>query len=211
MQSKTAKNLFIGITGGIGSGKSLVCSYFEELGCKIFYADEIARELYSTNKKLYKALVKSFGGRILDKDRKAISFEKLRKVVFANIRNQKRVNSIVHPFVIEELVQRSKKTRAKIILVEAALIFESGFDKYLDYTVEVFSFIKMRIRRIKRRNKNLTIKDIRSIIKLQMPEKEKVERADFIINNNCDKRSLQREVKLLYRVLTNINPKKDKS
>jgi dephospho-CoA kinase len=205
MQSKTAKNLFIGITGGIGSGKSLVCSYFEKLGCKIFYADEIARKLYSTNRALHKALVKAFGGRILDEDRTAISFEKLRRVVFANIRNQKRVNSIVHPFVIEELVQRSKKTRARFILVEAALIFESGFDKYLDYTVEVFSPVSQRIKRVKNRNPKLTVKDIRSIIKLQMPENEKVERADFIINNNRDKRSLQREVKLLYQVLKNIN------
>jgi dephospho-CoA kinase len=207
MRNRTAgKKLFIGITGGIGSGKSLVCGFFEKLGCKIFYADEIARSLYLTCKPLRNALIKEFGMGILDDRSNGIDLDKFRKLVFSSGRNQKRVNSIVHPFVIEELIKRSKKLRTKIILVEAALIFESGFEKYLDYTVEVFSPVIMRIKRVKKRSPKLTLKDIRLIIKLQMPEKEKVDRADFIIQNNKDIKSLRKEVFLLHRAFLQLLP-----
>jgi len=206
MQSKAGKKkLFIGITGGIGSGKSLVCSYFEEFGCRIFYADELAREMYITSKPLRDALVKEFGESITDEKRN-ISLEKFRRIVFASERNQKRVNRIVHPFVIDELMRRTGKLNARFILVEAALIFESGFDKYLDISVEVFSPIKQRIHRVKKRNPKLTLKDIRSIIKLQMPDKEKSSMADFIINNNSDKNHLRREVRGLYKVFQQLLP-----
>lgn len=207
MRSKTGKKkLFIGITGGIGSGKSLVCSYLEKLGCRIFYADELAREMYLTSRLLRDALVKEFGMSIMDEKKTNVSLEKLRRIVFASGRNQKRVNRIVHPFVINELIRRTGKPNAKFILVEAALIFESGFDKYLDLTVEVFSPIKQRMQRVKKRNPKLALKDIRSIIELQMPEKEKVERADFIINNNSDKNHLRREVNGLYTVFQQLLP-----
>jgi dephospho-CoA kinase len=205
MQSKhSKKKLFIGITGGIGSGKSLVCSYFKELGCRIFYADEIARNLYFTSKTLLNALVREFGKNILDGKTKGISIEKFRNIVFASERNQTRVNRIVHPFVIKEIIRLTEKLKARIILVEAALIFESGFDKYLDYTVEVFSPVKLRIQRVRRSRSKLTVKDIRSIIKLQMPEKEKLLKADFILRNSGSKIALRKEVKALYRVFLSL-------
>jgi dephospho-CoA kinase len=205
MQSKHGrKKLFIGITGGIGSGKSLVCSYFKELGCRIFYADEIARNLYFTSRTLLNALVGEFGKGILDSKTKGISIEKFRNIVFASERNQARVNSIVHPFVIKEIIRLTEKLKARIILVEAALIYESGFDKYLDYTVEVYSPVKLRIQRVRRSRNKLTVKDIRSIIKLQMPEKEKLLKADFILRNSGSKIALRKEVKALYRVFLSL-------
>lgn len=162
--------------------------------------------MYLTSKPLRNALVREFGIGILDTKRKNIALDKFRGIVFASERNQKRVNRIVHPFVIDELNLRAKKLKAKMILVEAALIFESGFDKYLDYTVEVFSPVYTRIKRVKKRNPKLTISEIRSIIKLQMNEKEKVERADFIIQNSKDISSLREEVSHLYRVFLQLLP-----
>ena len=196
------KKLFVGVTGGIGSGKTLVCSYLEELGCKIFYADELARRMYLTSKELRTALVKEFGKTILDK-KNNISFDRLRQIVFSSEKNQKRVNNIVHPFVIAELIRRAKSDKSKIIIVEAALIFESGFDKYLDLTVEIFSSVKTRVERVKKRKK-LTVSQIKSIIKLQMPENEKTRRADFVIKNHSSKMDLRKKVQFLYFILNQL-------
>ena len=203
MQSKPGKKkLLIGITGGIGSGKSLACKYFKQFGCRIFYADDIAKELYITNTKLRKALVKKFGKRITD-SKGNLDFFEFRKVVFSSTANQERVNKIVHPFVISEILERAKNSESKLIIIEAALIFESGFDKFLDYTIVVFSTIKIRIQRIRKRNR-LSIRDIRSIVKLQMSEKEKMEKADFVLKNNSSPAQLRKKVKFIYSILINI-------
>jgi dephospho-CoA kinase len=201
MPSKRSK-LLIGVTGGIGSGKSLVCGYFKELGGEIFYADKIARELYSANKKLKAELVKTFENKILDEN-KNISFTEFRKIVFKSDANQKRVNGIVHPFTIKEILERTRKSKSKLVFIEAALIFESGFDKYLDYTVEVYATVDKRIARVRQRN-NLSVSTIKSIIKLQMPEKEKVEKADFVIKNNSAKSELRKKTEFVYSLLNTI-------
>jgi dephospho-CoA kinase len=204
MQNKQdKKKLLIGITGGIGSGKSLACIYFEKLGCKIFYADDIAKELYVSNRALRNKLVKHFGKRILDKTGN-IDFFEFRKVVFSSTVNQQRVNSIVHPFVIDEIIRKSKIHKSRLIIIEAALIFESGFNKYLDYTIMVSSTVKNRIDRIRKRNE-LSLRVIRSIMKLQMPEKEKLAKADFVIKNDSAPPALQKKVNFLHTVLNNLN------
>lgn len=197
MQNK--HSLIIGITGGIGSGKSLACEYFEKLGCKIFYADEIAKNLYFSNKKLRAELVKQFGEKILNENG-LLNFPEFRKIVFKSDANQKRVNKIVHPFVISEILSQSKKARSKIVIVEAALIYESGFEKYNDYTILIYSNIKNRTNRVQKRSK-LSKSVIKLIMKLQMPENEKRQKADIVIENDGTKIDLQRKVKFVYGVL----------
>jgi dephospho-CoA kinase len=197
MQNK--QSLIIGITGGIGSGKSLACEYFQKLGCKIFYADEIAKNLYFSDKKLRAALVKQFGKNILD-NKGLINFPEFRKIVFKSDANQKRVNKIVHPFVISEILAQAKKSKSKIVIVEAALIFESGFEKYNDYTILIYSNTANRTERVQKRSK-LSKVLIKSIMKLQMPENEKKKKADIIIENDGTKRELQKKVKFVFGVL----------
>ncbi|MFI5211944.1 MAG: dephospho-CoA kinase, partial [Ignavibacteria bacterium] len=97
-----SKKLVIGITGGVGSGKSVACKYFEKLGYRVIYADVVAKELYKTNKNLRALLVKEFGKGILDSSGR-ISYINARKIIFSKKSNIKRVNSIVHPFVIDEI------------------------------------------------------------------------------------------------------------
>jgi dephospho-CoA kinase len=196
MRSKSGK-LLVGVTGGIGSGKSLACKYFAQLGCKIFYADDIAKEMYVTNPRLKKALIRQFGKKILDENNN-LDFSEFRKVVFSSTANQDRVNKIVHPFVISEIIKRAESSKSRLVVIEAALIFESGFNKYLDYTIEVFSTIKNRIERIRKRNK-LSIRDIKSIIRLQMPEKE-----DFVLKNDSTPPQMRKKVKFIYNLLNNI-------
>lgn len=197
-----SRKLLVGVTGGIGSGKSLVCEYFQKCGGEIFYADKIARDQYITNIKLRNELVKNFGNKILDENNQ-LSLPKFREIVFKGDANQKRVNRIVHPFVVNEILIISKKSNSPLVFIEAALIFESGFDKYLDYTIEVFATVKNRIKWVKNRSK-LSIKLIRSIMKLQMPEREKLQRADFVIKNELTKAKLKKQVMFLYGVLKEI-------
>ncbi|RPI12943.1 MAG: dephospho-CoA kinase [Ignavibacteriae bacterium] len=196
------KRLFIGVTGGIGSGKSLACEYFEKYGCKVFYADEIAKQLYHENEELKLELVKQFGEKIIGYNGD-IDFNEFRQIVFKSDANQKRVNKIVHPFVIKEILSRADKAKAKIIIKEAALMFESGSYKYNDYNILIYSNAKIRIERVKKK-RGLPAAIIKSIMKLQMPEREKKELADFIVNNNLTKRDLEKKVRFLVEVFKMI-------
>lgn len=202
MQNNKHTKLLIGVTGGIGSGKSLACEYFQKLGCEIYSADDIAKELYWSNNKLKKELVKQFGYGILD-DKKNISFPEFRKIVFSSDANQNRVNKIVHPFVISEILERAGDYPGKLVVIEAALIFESGFDKYLNYTIVIFSSVKNRIERVRKRS-TLSVKDVKSIMKLQMPENEKKAKADFVIKNDSTPHELQKKVNFIFSVLNKL-------
>jgi len=205
MQSKRARKklknriVLLGVTGGIGSGKTAVCSFLKQMGCSVYHADDIAKQLYIDNVPLRRKLVKLFGTRIHD-NKKDISVEKLRKLVFSNKYNQQRVGRIVHPFVISELMKRIKSDESNFIVIEAALIFETNFDKYLDYTILIRSNVKTRIKRISERN-HITGNNVKKIIKLQMPEKEKTEKADFVIPNNGNINELKKNVKLVFQTI----------
>ena len=200
MQSKNRpKKILLGVTGGIGSGKTVVCKFLKQMGCSIYHADDIAKRLYKKNVSLKKKLIKSFGAGVLD-NKERISLLKLRKLVFSSKLNQRRVGMIVHPFVISEIMKRINLDRKSFIVVEAALIFETNFDKYLDYTILVYSDIKKRVKRVVKRN-NITGSDVKKIIKLQIPEKEKIKKADFVVSNNCSINELKRNVRLVFKAI----------
>ncbi len=194
-----AKKLVIGVTGGIGAGKSLACKYFEELGCKVFYADDAAKKLYVTNKALKNKLISEFGKDILEKNK--ISLNRLRELVFNNSKVQKRVNKIVHPFVFVQFAKFVKNSAAKIIIHEAALIFESGLNKKVDFVINISSNQKNRIERIRKRN-NMTLSGIKYIMWMQLSEKERNERADFIVKNDGTQAQLKKEIQLMYKILS---------
>ena len=170
LQKLKNKKLVIGVTGGIGAGKSLACRYFEDLGCKVFYADSAAKELYNTNKALKHKMISEFGKEILENNR--VSLVKIRALILNNRNNQKRVNKIVHPFVFEEFDKFVKKRSSGILIHEAALIFESGLNKKLDHVINISASKKIRTRRIRKRS-GLTVSTIRNIMSLQLSEKEK--------------------------------------
>ncbi len=194
--------IFVGVTGGIGSGKSVVCDYLKKLGCKIIKADEIAKQLYRKNEKLKRALKSEFGKVIYDKDEN-VSIDKLREVTFINCKIQKRVNEIVHPFVIKSILDSYNKIKRGIVVNEAALIFESGFDKYLDLVVMVSSPKELRIKRVIKRS-GLTLKEIEKIISLQLTDKEKIKLSDIIIRNNGTKTQLKQNVNKFSHILRNL-------
>lgn len=189
----------VGLTGGIGSGKSEVCSHLAQRGFKVISADLLAKELYNKNKKLAAALVKRFGKDIINFKGK-ISLAKMRELIFSNKKNYFDTNKIVHPVVIKHLAQMIKKCKENLIIIESAILFESSFDKYLDYVVMVYSNKQNRIKRIMRRD-GASKKDVEKIMKHQMDERKKIEKADFVIINNKSLDGLSREIELFIKIL----------
>jgi len=192
----------IGITGGIGSGKSEVCSYLSKRGFYVLSADLLAKELYNKDKKLASALVKRYGNDILN-FKKKINLARLRDVIFASKKNYLDANKIVHPVVIKHLASLIKKARNKLIIIESAILFESSFDKYLSYVVMVYSNKLNRIKRIMLRD-GASRKDVEKIMKYQMEEKKKIEKANFVLVNNKSLDGLSEEIELLIKVLNAI-------
>jgi dephospho-CoA kinase len=198
-----SKKLVIGITGGVGSGKSVACKYFEKLGYRVIYADVVAKELYKTNKNLRDLLVEEFGKGILDSSGR-ISYINARKIIFSNKSNIKRVNSIVHPFVIDEIDRIIKGTKNRIVLVETAIMFESGYANRMDYVILIYTNKKTRIERVRKRD-NVKISGIEWLMKVQMDEREKIGLADFIIKNNSTPAALYRNIRSFSKILNVLN------
>jgi dephospho-CoA kinase len=198
MQNKL-RPIRIGITGGIGSGKSLACRYFEELGYKVVYADDIAKRLYKMNPALKKKLVAEFGRDIIN-EKGDIGGESARKIIFSSKKNILRVNSIVHPFVIKEIDRQISKIKKKIVLVETAIMFESGYYTRNDYNVLIYANKGVRAKRVKERDK-VSMKTVEKLMNLQMKETDKIIMADFVIKNNSTKAELKKDVKMFSKIL----------
>jgi dephospho-CoA kinase len=194
--------LKIGITGGIGSGKSLACKYMEELGYKVIYADRIAKELYSTNKALLKKLAGEFGSGILNEDG-SLNRPNARKIIFSSKKNIKRVNSIVHPFVFKEMDKRVSKIEDRIILFEAAIMFESGSYKRMNHVVLIYANKETRIKRIIARD-GIKRADVLRLMTLQLDEREKLKRADFVIKNNSTPKELKKNMIAFSKILKKL-------
>ncbi len=173
--------LRIGLTGGIGSGKSTVAKIFEVLGIPVYYADDAARKLINEDENLKKEIVQHFGidayanGKL---DRTYIS-----KIVFNNKAKLELLNSITHPAVMHHSEEWMKAQTSIYTIREAALIFESGIDKNLDFVIGVSAPENLRIERTMQRD-GITKELVLARMKNQIDEDEKMKRCDFIIYNN---------------------------
>lgn len=196
---KRKGKLVIGITGGIGSGKTLVCKLLAKRGFKVYYADLVAKNLYKTDPKLVKDLTKVYGKDVLNYKGK-INLPKLKEKIFASKKNYETINKLVHPAVINLLRKEIRKSKYDLVLVEAAVLFESGFNKYLDYIVTVYSNKKNRINRLMLRDES-SLNEINRLMKFQIDEKSKMEMSDFVIMNNKTVDDLKKQVDFLSKVL----------
>ncbi len=199
MGKKFKDKLLIGITGGIGSGKSEVCRLFSKHGYKVLFADYIAKDLYKKDKALARKVIRAFGDEILNY-KGVINLHKLKEVVFANKANFRKINEIVHPTVIKHLMGTIKKLKQRVIIIESALVFDTEFHNYLDYVIMVYSNKKNRVNRIMLRD-GAKKKDIERIMEFQLDEKEKIERSDFIVVNNKPIEHLEKDIEFLAKLL----------
>ncbi len=173
--------LKIGITGGIGSGKTLVCEIFQTLGIPVYNSDSRAKSLMKNNPEVKKQLIDAFGN--IYTSAGDLDKEKIAKIIFSDKSKLQIMNSIVHPAVEKDFEQWTDSQEAPYVIKESALIFESGNYKKLDFTIEVFAPLEERISRTIARDKK-SVEQIRKRINSQMDEKKKIAMADFIIIND---------------------------
>jgi dephospho-CoA kinase len=173
--------LRIGLTGGIGSGKTTVARIFEVLAIPVYYADEAARKLMNRNTNLKESVISAFGYQSYKNGELDRAY--LGKVVFADEEKLKLLNSIVHPITLLDAEIWMKNQKTAYAIKEAAIIFETGLEKYFDFIIGVTAPEDLRIRRVMERDQT-TREKILERMQQQMDEKEKMSRCDFVIVND---------------------------
>jgi len=173
--------LKIGITGGIGSGKTFICRLFESLGIPVYNADEEAKRLMNTDIRIKEKLIAQFGEATYKDGLLDRAF--LANMVFSDKDKLELLNGIVHPIVIQEAKDWAERQTTRYSLKEAALLFESGSYKELDYTILVTAPIDIRIQRVIERD-GTTEQQVRERMNKQLSDEEKLQLADFVIVND---------------------------
>lgn len=174
----------IGITGGIGSGKSLICRIFQVLNVPVYDADSQAKKLMTTDGILIDQIKKEFGSLSYNKDG-VLNRELLSKTVFNQPEKLAKLNTMVHPRVAVDYSRWiHEQSGARYCLKEAALLFEAGSYQLLDKIIVVTAPDELRIRRVLQRDPYRNKTEVERIIKNQMPQEEKIKKADFVIKND---------------------------
>lgn len=175
--------LKIGITGGIGSGKTTVCKVFELFGIPVFYADDVAKSIMNTDPVLRDQIIEAFGEQSYshsgELNRKHIS-----GIVFNNSLELEKLNGLVHPAVFRAFdVWVLKHPEAPYVLKEAALLYESESHKFCDRSILVISAMDTRMKRVQARD-GLSAEEVRSRIDRQFSDEQKIKMADYILMND---------------------------
>lgn len=173
--------LRIGLTGGIGSGKTTVAQIFELLGIPIYYADDAAKHLMNTDVQLITAIKKNFGEEAYKNNELDRSY--IASVVFNDPEKLNLLNSLVHPITLNDAEQWMQRQTSPYTIKEAALMFESGADKMLDYIIGVTAHEELRIKRVMDRD-GVSRDAVLKRLSRQMDEIEKINRCDFILVND---------------------------
>jgi dephospho-CoA kinase len=192
--------LKVGLTGGIGSGKSIVCQVFKTLGIPIFNADNAAKFLMQHDISLMNEIKKIFGEGIYKNNQ--LQSTTLANIVFADKQKLQQLNELAHPATIAFANNWINTQNGPYIIKEAALFFESGTDSEMNIMIGIFAPKELRIKRVLERN-SLTIHEVEARIAQQMNEDEKMDRCNFIITNN-DLMAVIPQVLLIHQKLLSL-------
>jgi len=198
------KKLKIGITGGIGSGKSVFCGYIAEKKYTVISADNIAKEILSSDPAVKKKIIDAFGADSYKNGSLNTGF--IADVVFNDFESLQLLNSFVHPATIERTRRLMDEDLKKnnIVFVEAALIFEAEMEDYFDYIVLIKAENNVKIQRIQQRD-NASEEEILSRQANQLPDEEKVDVSDFVFDNNGSPEELKTKADFLLNLLNGIS------
>ncbi len=192
--------MILGITGSIGSGKTTVAGIFKELGFEVINSDEIAHSLMQKDSAIYKNLRNAFGDGILDK-KNSVDRKKLGDIVFSDITKLKKLNSIMHPPILKQINNQKNSLKGNFfenIIIDAPLLLETRAKNLVDKVVVVRAGKENILKRLKNRYGR---EKIENILNSQMPLEEKMEYADFVIENNGDLNHLKKEAKKILKKL----------
>jgi dephospho-CoA kinase len=180
----------IGITGGIGSGKSVVSEIFTLLGIPVYISDKESKELTDSSPAIRSALEKLTGEKLYKSGK--LDRKKLASIIFNDNETLRKVNQIIHPAVAEHFISWSEKQQGNVCGIESAILFESGFDRLTDITITVYAPERLRIERAVVRD-GATADEIKRRISNQAPDEHKAERSQYVIIND-GKHSLIRQI-----------------
>ncbi|PEN11229.1 dephospho-CoA kinase [Longibacter salinarum] len=193
----------LGVTGGIGSGKTTVCGFLAEQGARVFYADLEARRLMTEHDGIRDDITNAFGDDSYQEDG-SLNRAYLADVVFNSPENVEKINAIVHPRVHEAFAKTAERARdegVEVLVHEAALIFESGGDKHLDAVAVVVAPDEERIARVVDRD-DTTPDEVRARMSHQLSQDELRRRADYVVENDGSLDDLRQKSIDLYRTIT---------
>ena len=190
----------LGVTGGIGSGKSVVCEVLRLHDIPVYDADLEAKNLNDTSPVIREKLIEAFGAELYKNDK--LDRKKLAQLIFNDEKNLRQVNSIIHPELAKHFEKwTDERIEHPIAAIDAAVLFEAGFQQFVDKTITVFSPVETRIERVVKRD-NLTREHILSRINSQMSDEEKIKLSDFVIIND-NKHSILEQVSTILKTISN--------
>ncbi|MBN1463031.1 MAG: dephospho-CoA kinase [Paludibacteraceae bacterium] len=173
--------LKIGITGGIGSGKSVLATLLKTMGYPVYNSDIEAKKLCNSSPQLKEKLQQAFGKSLYQNDElNKVAFS---TIIFSNPDKLKLANSIIHPFVTTHFLQWAQKQQTSLVFIESAILFESELINHIDQSILIIADEATRIQRVMERDKAPT-EQVLARIKNQLPETERLQKADYIIYND---------------------------
>lgn len=195
--------LRLGITGGIGSGKTTAAKIFEVLGIPVYYADDAAKRLMNENEELKHKIQQQFGNDIYKEGK--LDRKKMAEIVFSSPEKLASLNALVHPATLKDAERWMQKQNSSYTLKEAALIFESGAHEHLDYVIGVTAPAEESIQRTMKRD-GVTRQEVIARMDKQLDEATKMKRCDFVLNN-ADQEMLLPQVLALNEKLIQLSQK----
>ena len=175
-------SLIIGLTGGIGSGKSTVANEFKKLGIEVVDADVVAREVVELGQPALNKIKEYFGGDILDKNN-ALDRTALRHIIFNSESKKDWLNKLLHPIIRDKILENMAAAKSPYVILEAPLLFENNLNQYTQYNIVVDIAEKKQIQRAAKRD-GTNEAQIQAIMDAQLNRDERLKKADFIIDNN---------------------------
>lgn len=192
--------LIVGVTGGMGSGQSTVCSFLEKWGCKVINADTQAKEVISKNKQLQHDLKKVFGNDIFFKDN-TLNAKRLAELAFDDELQTRKLNQLVHPRMVESLIEEMERARFSgkypMIVIDAALIFEISIERNFDYIITVNASVRLRQQRVFQRD-NISRKQFNDRVSKQLLLEDKVKWSDYVIDNKGTVEELEKDTRKIF-------------
>jgi dephospho-CoA kinase len=199
MKKQSPDKLVIGLTGGVGTGKTTAARMFKQAGADVIDADRIVHGFLARGSTAYREIVKVFGAEILLQNGE-INRRDLGKLVFKDRRLRKKLERILHPRVKRRINELIKLSRKKLVIVDAPLLYEAGMERSMDKVVVVVASSDTQMRRCRSR-KGFSKEEIISRIASQLPLKDKIRSADFVIDNNGTRTHTHAQVELIRRSL----------
>lgn len=194
----------VGLTGGIGSGKTAVASYFKDIGVPVYDTDEIARELVQPGLPAYQEIKSLFGESVVD-EYGNLDRRKLRTIVFNNTEDRKKLESILHPRIRESLMEKISQTRYRYCIAVIPLLIETHWQPHVDRILVVDSSEALQKQRASQRD-GMAVKDIENIMRSQIDRETRLSQASDVIYNLEDLESLQKQVAQLHEKYLTLAP-----